>query len=200
MDNLNDYFLTSKPIESFSKWFLEAKKIEQNPEAMTLATVSKDEKRAEARTLLFKGFKGEALVFYTNYLSQKGRELEINKNACLLFYWYLSKRQVKIQGSVEKMSDLDSDLYFKSRDRESQIASFVSEQSAPISDKKTLLEKVDKANIFFQGKDIPRPKNWGGYIFTPYEFEFFVYGEHRINDRFFYKKSDNDWVVTRLQP
>ena len=200
MDNLLNYSLNKDPINSFTNWYEHAKTLEQNPEAMTLSTVDLKNNRPDSRTVLFKGMKENALTFYTNYLSVKGRELEENDEACLLFYWHVSKRQVRIQGKVKKMSAADSDKYFHSRDRQSQMASYISEQSSPIADKDALLKKLEETKLIFAGKEIPRPDNWGGLIFEPYEFEFFVYGEFRLNDRFLFKKSHNEWIVTRLQP
>lgn len=200
MDNLLNYSLTPNPITSFLDWYADAVKVEQNPEAMTLSTVDSKHNRPDSRTVLFKGALGHQLTFYTNYLSQKGRELEDNNEACLLFYWHVSKRQVRINGKVRKMDASQSDQYFNSRDRQSQLASYISEQSSPIEDKATLLKKLEDADKKFQNVKVPRPDNWGGFLFEPYEFEFFVYGDFRINDRFLYKKSHNDWTITRLQP
>ncbi len=200
MDNLLNYFLNQDPIVSFLEWYADASRVEQNPDAMTLSTVDLKNNRPDSRTVLFKGMKEKNLTFYTNYLSQKAREMDGNNEACLLFYWHVTKRQVRIQGKVRKMDAADSDIYFNKRDRQSQLASYISEQSSPIEDKAALMKKVEEADKKFQGTNIPRPANWGGFIFEPYEFEFFVYGDFRINDRFLYKKSHNDWSITRLQP
>lgn len=200
MDNLINYSLNADPVGSFVDWYNDARKSEQNPEAMTLSTVDQKLNRPDSRTVLFKGMVGPNLTFYTNYLSQKARELDDNCEACVLFYWHVTKRQVRIQGRVKKMDAGESDKYFKNRDRQSQLASYISEQSSPIEDKAVLLKKMEETDKKFQGKEIPRPVNWGGFIFEPYEYEFFVYGEFRINDRFLYKKSHNEWIITRLQP
>ncbi len=200
MDNLINYYLNKDPLDSFSHWYNDAKKVEQNPEAMTLSTIDSGHSRPDSRTVLFKGLSHNNLTFYTNYQSAKARELEANNEACLLFYWHVSKRQVRIQGKVRKMEREESLRYFQSRDRQSQLASYISEQSSPIADKDALLEKLEKATQAFQGKDVPLPASWGGFYFEPYEFEFFVYGDYRINDRFLYTKHNNDWTITRLQP
>lgn len=200
MDNLTDYSLNKDPVASFLSWYEDAKKVEQNPEAMTLSTVDELKKRPDSRTVLFKGMSADKLTFYTNYKSSKARELEANNEASLLFYWHVSKRQVKIHGRVSKMSEADSRLYFSSRDRVSQLASYISDQSSPINDKAALLKKLEEARIKFDGKEIPLPAQWGGFLFEPYEFEFFVYGDYRINDRFLYKLTDTNWSITRLQP
>ncbi len=200
MDNLIKYSLTDNPLDSFMSWYADAKKVEQNPEAMTLSTIDLKNNRPDSRTVLFKGIKDGCCTFYTNYLSNKARELEGNREACLLFYWHASKRQVRIQGQVRKMAESDSKSYFHSRDRQSQLASMISEQSSPIVDKDALMAKLTEATQKYDGLEIPYPKNWGGYLFEPYEFEFFVYGDYRINDRFLFKKQNNNWSVTRLQP
>nr|BDT27712.1 pyridoxamine 5'-phosphate oxidase [Bacteriovorax sp. HI3] len=200
MDNLINYYLNKDPLESFSSWYNDAKKVEQNPEAMTLSTVDTFHGRPDSRTVLFKGLSEGKLTFYTNYKSTKGRELEVNNEACLLFYWHVSKRQVRIQGTVKKMDEASSRRYFQSRDRQSQLASYISEQSSPIADKDALMKKLEEATKAFDGKDIPLPATWGGFYFEPYEFEFFVYGDYRINDRFLFTKQNNDWMITRLQP
>lgn len=200
MDNLLNYLLSPDPQTSFLEWYADARKVEQNPEAMTLSTVDLKHNRPDSRTVLFKGVMGDKLTFYTNYLSQKAREMGENNEACLLFYWHVSKRQVRIQGKVRKMDAAESDQYFNSRDRQSQLASYISEQSSPIEDKAALLKKLEAADKKYQNEKVPRPDNWGGFLFEPYEFEFFVYGDFRINDRFLYKKSHNEWIITRLQP
>jgi pyridoxamine 5'-phosphate oxidase len=200
MDNLLNYSLKFDPLDSFLEWYDDALKIEQNPAAMTLSTIDTTNLRPDARTVLYKGLRDGSLVFYTNYQSNKARELEQNNQACVLFYWHLSKRQVRIQGQVKKMSEAESKKYFHSRDRQSQLASMISEQSSPIADKDALLKRLEEALKKYAGAEIPYPQNWGGYLFEPYEFEFFVYGDYRINDRFLYKKKDNGWAITRLQP
>jgi pyridoxamine 5'-phosphate oxidase len=200
MDNLIKYSLTDNPLDSFMSWYADAKKVEQNAEAMTLSTIDLKHNRPDARTVLFKGIKDGCCTFYTNYLSNKARELAGNNEACLLFYWHASKRQVRIQGQVRKMTEADSKSYFHSRDRQSQLASMISEQSSPIADKDALMTKLTEATKKYDGVEIPYPENWGGYLFEPYEFEFFVYGDYRINDRFLFKKQNNNWSVTRLQP
>ena len=200
MDDLNKYSLSKEPLESFINWYEAAKTIEQNPEAMTLSTIDLKNNRPDSRTVLFKGLKEGCCTFYTNYLSNKGRELEHNNEACLLFYWHASGKQVRIQGRVRKMTKLDSKTYFHSRDRQSQLASLVSEQSSPITNKDALMTKLADATNKYNGLEIPYPDNWGGFLLEPYEFEFFVYGDYRINDRFLFKKQNSNWSVTRLQP
>ncbi len=200
MDNLIDFKLSSDPVSSFVAWYNEAISVEQNPTAMTLSTIDFKNQRPDSRTVLFKGMMGGRLSFYTNYESTKGQEINENNEVCLLFYWHVSKRQVRIQGRAVKMSHEDSLMYFKSRDRQSQLASWVSQQSQTIANKTSLENNLKDAFKKFEGKEVPLPSNWGGYLVEPYEFEFFVYGDYRLNDRLVFKKINKVWEVTRLQP
>ena len=200
MDNLLNYFLSENPLDSFNKWYEEAGNVEQNAQAMSVATIDYLRNRPVTRTILFKGMKDQKLTFYTNYLSPKAKDLEHNPEIALNFYWHISKRQVRIQGRVIKMSKDDSAQYFHSRDRVSQIESYASHQSEEIVYKAALLKKVEEVKAMFDGKPIPLPENWGGYLVEPYEFEFFVYGDNRINDRFLYELKNGKWEVRRLQP
>lgn len=200
MDNLDAYFLSINPISSFLNWYEDALKIEQNAQAMSVATCDFANKRPTSRVLLFKGLMGDKIIFYTNYLSSKSKDLEHNPEVSLNFYWHVSGRQVRIQGRVEKMSADDSAKYFYSRDRDSQLASYISTQSAPIEDKIALDLKFKNAKEKFANIDIPMPAQWGGYLVDAYEFEFFIYGANRLNDRFLYERNNNKWEVTRLQP
>jgi pyridoxamine 5'-phosphate oxidase len=200
MDNLLNYFLKTEPLDTFLSWYDDAFKVEQNPAAMTLSTVDTKNMRPDSRTVLYKGMKANSLVFYTNYNSTKAHEIELNNEACIVFYWHVTKRQVRIQGRIKKMDEADSKKYFHSRDRQSQLASLISEQSSPIADKDALLKRLAEADKKYANSEIPYPVNWGGYLFEPYEFEFFVYGDYRINDRFLYQDIDGKWAVTRLQP
>ncbi len=202
MDNLSSYFIKSDPIATFKAWYEDARKCEQNAEAMTLTTISGH--RPNARTVLFKGFKEGGLTFYTNYQSPKACELDANPEACVLFYWHVSKRQVRLHGRVKRLSRSESVNYFEGRDKESQLASFISDQSCPIADKKALEEKLNEARRQYDQAPVPTPEHWGGYVLEPYEIEFFVYGDHRLNDRFLFKSENTSikekWTCNRLQP
>jgi pyridoxamine 5'-phosphate oxidase len=201
MDDLSVYKIDSNPLNTFSHWYNDAVKVEQNPEAMTLSTFDTLLSRPDSRTVLFKGLSQNKLIFYTNYNSQKALEMNGHQEVSLLFYWHQSIRQCKIHGTVEKMDRLSSEKYFSSRDRQSQLASYISEQSSPIASKDELLRKLEVTQKEFDGREIPCPANWGGYLVTPYEFEFFIYGEYRLNDRFLFKlNTAGTWMMTRLQP
>lgn len=200
MDNLLNYFLNNDPVRSFQAWFNEAEKVEQNAPAMSVATYDFEHQRPTTRVLLYKGMKNGEPIFYTNYLSSKAKDLNHNPEVCLNFYWHVLGRQVRIQGRVSRMSHADSEKYFHSRDRDSQLASYISTQSSVIEDKDALMTKFEKAKKEFEGKAVPCPENWGGYYVRPYEFEFFLYGKNRINDRFLYLLKNNAWEISRLQP
>ena len=200
MDELHKFGLKENPLTTFLDWYGLALTKEQNAEAMAVATYDESKRRPSSRILLFKGIQDQNIVFYTNYLSPKSNELSINPEIALTFYWHELGRQVRIHGKVTKMSREKSAHYFHSRDRDSQIASYVSTQSSPIQDKKSLIEKFNLTKKNFEGMAIPLPEHWGGFLVNPYEYEFFLYGENRLNDRFYYSFENNLWKVTRLQP
>ncbi len=199
MENLSDFNLNKDPLISFLDWYQSATKNDPNPEAMSLATVGASGIPYN-RTVLFKGVREGKIIFYTNYHSSKGEQLSANPNVSLLFYWINELRQIRINGKVEKMSREDSIKYFESRDRESQIASYISNQSQKVESKEKMVEKFLKAQKDFENKPIPTPEHWGGYLVTPSEFEFFIYGKNRLNDRFLYEPNKGQWNCSRLQP
>lgn len=201
MDELSQFNLGVDPFINFLNWYDEAIKVEDNADAMTLSTVDLKNLRPFSRTVLYKGMENQQLIFYTNYLSEKGKQIELNKEVSLLFYWHKSIRQVRIQGTVTKCSRSQSEKYFASRDRDSQLASYISEQSSQIASKDQLIEKLEAAKSKFLNQAIDCPLHWGGYLIEPYEFEFFVYGKNRLNDRFLFVKNENQtWSIARLQP
>lgn len=200
MDDLLNYSLKDDPLTSFLDWYKKASIVEQNAQAMAVSTYDQEKNRPNTRYLLYKGVMANKIVFYTNYLSPKAKELGNNPEIALAFYWHVSKKQVRIHGLVTKLGYEESARYFHSRDRESQIASYLSHQSEVISDKDSLLKKYQETSELFAGKAIPLPSNWGGYLVEPYEYEFFLYGENRLNDRFHYQLKNQQWEVKRLQP
>jgi len=199
MEKLSEFHLSEDPFTSFESWYLSAQKIEPNPEAMSLATIDKNGFPYN-RTVLYKGMLDKKIIFYTNYLSVKGNQLEENPHVSLLFYWVNEFRQIRVNGKVEKMSREKSIEYFQSRDRDSQIASYISKQSQKISSKDELIKLFEKTSKEFENKPIPTPEHWGGFLVTPVEFEFFIYGKNRLNDRFLYECENNVWSCSRLQP
>jgi pyridoxamine-phosphate oxidase len=198
--NSNDYLLPSQdPFEVFDKWFHEVKsKLADDPTVMTLSTV-KDGSPKE-RTVLLKGFDKEHFTFFTNYNSHKGVEIESNPFGALTFFWKSCDYQVRIEGELKKTSREVSSGYFNSRARDSQLASIVSSQSSPIESREKLLEKLDSLKKGTEGKELECPENWGGYELVPDRFIFFIYGKHRINDRFEFVREKDGWNILRLQP
>lgn len=201
LNELKDYNLGADPVKNFLNWYDEAIKVEDNADAMTLSTIDVELNRPFSRTVLYKGIKDNKIIFYTNYLSKKAQQMDQNNEVSLLFYWHKSIRQVRIQGKITKTSDEDSRKYFASRDRESQLASYISQQSAPIESKQQLLNNLEAAKTKFENSEVEKPIHWGGYLIEPYEFEFFIYGKYRLNDRFLYiLNNEGSWEISRLQP
>lgn len=168
--------------------------------AMTLATVDADG-RPSARMVLLKGVDPRGFVFYTNYSSRKGRELEANPYAALVFYWPGQERQVCVTGSVARLPPPESDTYFRSRPRGSRIGAWASAQSQPTKDRAALEESWSRFEARFPGEDIPRPDHWGGYLLSPVRFEFWQGRPNRLHDRFQYlRRPDQSWEIQRLAP
>jgi pyridoxamine 5'-phosphate oxidase len=195
------HYLAKNPFQEFHDWFKEA---ELNggmdfPNAMSLATVGADG-RPGLRTVLLKGVSEAGFTFFTNYKSRKGAELDFNPQAALCFYWDKISRQVRVEGSVEKLSREESEAYFRTRPRLSQIGAWASPQSQEIASRAELEEKVKEISERFRGKDIPLPDFWGGYVLKPDYFEFWQMGEGRLHDRFVYAPSAEGWLVKRLAP
>ncbi len=190
------------PIRQFERWFQElpARGVsEQDAISMTLATATKDG-WTSARIVLLKSFDDEGFVFYTNYNSRKGEELAENPRACLLFYWSPVWRQVRIEGSVEKVSEEESDQYFHSRPLGSKLGAWASNQSEVIGSREELEKRFDELGWEF-GDNIPRPPHWGGYRVRPERIEFWQGRENRLHDRLRYRLlEDGTWLIERLGP
>ena len=190
--------LDQSPFRQFEVWFEEAKGATREPEAMALATVGATGTPA-ARMVLLRGFDEEGFRFFTNYDSQKGMDLQANPMAALLFYWEPLNRQVRIDGEVSRLPGHESDAYFATRPRESQLGAWASAQSRPIPDRATLLRAVEEAGRCFPD-EVRRPPWWGGFLLVPVRFEFWVAGEARLHDRFVYEPDENGWTIKRLSP
>ena len=187
------------PIKQFGVWFNAAMDCEiKDANAMSLATADKNG-RPSCRIVLIKGFDDNGFVFFTNYLSHKGHNLEENPFAALTFYWQGLERQVRIEGPVEKISASDSDYYFNSRPEGSKIGAWSSPQSQPISDRE-LLDNERDFKQKYAGHEIPRPPYWGGYIVKPEMMEFWQGRPNRMHDRIVYQKAGNSWSINRLAP
>jgi pyridoxamine 5'-phosphate oxidase len=169
------------------------------PDSVTLATASA-EGRVSARTVLLKEYNDNGFVFFTNYKSRKGIQLSSNPRAALLFYWPESGRQVRIEGYTEKITEDESESYFKTRPRESQLSAFTSEQSSVIPDRKYLDDLYDTNNTKYAGKPVDKPASWGGYRLIPEWFEFWQNGEFRLHNRLSYSKRKDLWIIERLAP
>ena len=193
--------IDKNPIVQFEKWFKEAmdSKVPE-PNAMNLATIS-ETGRPTSRIVLLKGIQEDQFLFYTNYQSQKGKELDSNPECALNFFWPELERQVRIEGIAQRVDEQLSDAYFQSRPRASQIGAWASPQSTIIKDRQLLEERVTEIEKRFEGQTkLPRPKQWGGFAISPFEIEFWQGGSSRLHDRLVYTKVDNEWAINRLAP
>lgn len=189
------------PFEQFERWFADALAAELDlPDAMTLATAT-PAGIPSARMVVLRGFDASGFCFYTDYDSQKGRELAENPHAALVFYWRELDRQVRSVGTVQKMSTAESDAYFASRPIGSQRAVWAERQSIVIAGRAHLTEGFARAERMYAEGDIPRPRDWGGYRLVPTLFEFWQGSPNRLHDRLCYTlQSDGSWEMTRLSP
>ncbi|HAW57947.1 MAG TPA: pyridoxamine 5'-phosphate oxidase [Bacteroidales bacterium] len=196
---LNEADVKANPIEQFIIWFNEAISCEEfDASAFVLSTVS-SESMPSGRVVLLKGILNEGFLFFTNYLSQKGKEIENNPFVAMTFFWPKSERQIRVKGKVEKLDKVRSLVYFHSRPRDSQIASFISPQSQVIESRQVIEEAFYRAQQQFSDK-IPLPEFWGGFIICPLIIEFWQGRENRLNDRLQYTLIDKQWIIQRLAP
>jgi pyridoxamine 5'-phosphate oxidase len=198
---LDERTIDRDPIAQFRRWYEEAKRSEAMPEAMALATSTLGGSPS-VRMVLLKQADNAGFVFYTNYGSRKGRELAMNTRAALLFHWAQLERQVRIEGSVERVSEGESDEYFRSRSRESQLSAAISPQSAVVESREHLERMRDEFARRLGGTNpVPRPASWGGFRVKPATIEFWQGREGRLHDRIFYEaRPDGSWVLRRLAP
>ena len=166
---------------------------------MTLATATPDG-HPSARVVLLKGYDERGFVFYTNYEGRKAHELEANPNCSLAFYWGELERQVRIEGRATRLSEEESDAYFDSRPRGSQLGAWTSRQSQPIENRRALEERTEQLEAEYEGREIPRPPFWGGYRARPQSIEFWQGRENRLHDRLLYTPDGEGWKIRRLQP
>jgi pyridoxamine 5'-phosphate oxidase len=188
------------PFRQFEKWFRRAEEIVQRlPNAMALATATADGKPS-VRMVLLKGFDDQGFVFYTNYESQKAQELTDNHRASLLFYWSELGRQIRITGTVTKVSRRESEAYFDTRPLDSQLGAWASQQSEVVPSRRVLEARVEELAREYEGRSIPTPPFWGGYRLAPDSIEFWQEREGRLHDRLRYRKAGESWVLERLSP
>ena len=181
------------PFQLFSDWFAEAKASEPNdPEAMSLATATPDG-RPSVRIVLLKGHGPDGFTFYTNLDSRKGAELAANGRAALLFHWKSLRRQVRVEGPVETVSDADADEYFATRARDSQLGAWASWQSRPLDARETFEKRFDEMSRRFDGDAVPRPPRWSGFRMKPEYFEFWSDRPHRLHERRVFKPAASGW-------
>jgi pyridoxamine 5'-phosphate oxidase len=193
--------LLPDPIAQFRAWFdaAVAASVEE-PNAMTLATVT-PEGKPSARIVLLKAVDDRGFSFFTNYESRKGQELAANPHAALTFLWKEMERQVRVEGSVTKVSREESDSYFRSRPRNSRLGAWVSNQSQVIANRAVLEANMKELQARYPGEEVPLPPNWGGYIVKPVAIEFWQGQRSRLHDRFVYRQQTNgSWLLERLAP
>jgi pyridoxamine 5'-phosphate oxidase len=188
------------PMRQFRRWFEQVRDVEPDPTAMALATASSDG-RPSVRTVLLKGIDDRGLVFYTNYESRKAREMEATGRASLLFFWRSVERQVRIDGTVERVSPVESDAYFETRPLDSRLSVYASRQSEAIESREVLEEAFERVKRAYGDGGVPRPEWWGGYRVVPDDFEFWQGRASRLHDRLRYVKQTNgSWRRERLAP
>ncbi|SNY99449.1 pyridoxamine 5'-phosphate oxidase [Flagellimonas pacifica] len=199
---LTEDAIKENPLEQFQKWFYEVEATDglDEPNAMTISTIGLDG-FPKNRVVLMKKYTHEGFIFYTNYLSEKGKALEKNPSVCLSFFWPNLERQIIIKGKTEKIAENLSDGYFESRPLGSQLGAIVSDQSEVIESREVLQAKLMALEKELEGKEIERPAHWGGYLVRPISLEFWQGRPNRLHDRIRYTlQKDYNWKIERLQP
>jgi pyridoxamine 5'-phosphate oxidase len=192
--------LSREIIDEFNRRFQKARTCgEPEPTAMVLAT-SDGRGHVTSRTVLLKALDENGFVFFTNTRSQKGRQLAQCPRASATFLWKASGVQVQLVGTVSLVTDEEADAYFSTRDRGSQIGAWASRQSEPLDSRETLIQRVRDLEKKYEGREVPRPPHWTGYVLSPESVEFWTQREFRLHDRFLHTLRDGDWIVQRLNP
>jgi pyridoxamine 5'-phosphate oxidase len=188
------------PLALFDQWLAEARESEPNdPEAMALATADA-ERRPSVRIVLLKGHGPDGFVFYTNQRSRKAEELAADPNAALLFHWKSLRRQVRIEGPASLVSAAESNAYFATRSRDSQLGAWASDQSQPLDSRATFEDRYEAMRAKFEGSEVPRPPHWGGYRVTPERIEFWTDRPHRLHERRLFVRDGDQWTEGLLYP
>jgi len=199
--SLEEGSLLADPMKQVELWLEEAdQEGVYEPNAMVLSTIDPDG-APTSRTVLCRGVSPHGITFFTDYTSQKGRALAVHPEVAVVFPWYTLHRQIKIRGTVEKVSEAESDAYFDTRPRDSRIGAWASDQSQPIDSREALEQKVAQATQHFEGVElVPRPEKWGGYLIRPRSIEFWAGRRSRLHDRVRFVKEGDGWRTERLQP
>jgi len=192
--------MSEDPIALFNAWYAEARETEINDSnAVALATADADG-RPSVRMVLLKGHGPDGFVIYTNRESRKAGDLAVNRHAALLFHWKSLRRQVRIEGSVSLVSDAESDAYFASRGRDSQLGAWASDQSRPLDSRETFETRFAEMQARFEGGDVPRPPHWGGYRIAPDRIELWQDRAHRLHERRLFTRETGTWTEGLLFP
>ncbi len=188
------------PIELFKKWFAKAKETEINdPNAVAVATVD-DDNQPSVRMVLLKGLSDKGFVFYTNLNSKKGSDLKINKKSSMCFHWKSIRRQVRVVGEVEKVTDKEADDYYNSRPYKNKIGAWASSQSEILDKRDDFIKKIKTYEKKYPSNNVPRPSHWSGWRLMPSQIEFWLDGDGRIHERLNYKKENGSWKKELLYP
>ncbi len=199
-ESLDEHDVFSSPFLQFGKWMKEAVESKANePNAMSLSTVDSNGKPS-SRIVLLRNFNENGFVFYSNYMSRKGKEITLNPFCALLFFWPELGRQVRIEGILKNQAAEESDAYFNSRPYGNKLGAWTSEQSKVIANRKILEEEHEKIARKFPNDQVPRPPHWGGYVLLPESIEFWQGRESRLHDRILYTRETKNWKIERLAP
>ena len=188
------------PIELFKKWFLEAEASEINDHNAVAIATSDEANQPSVRMVLLKGLSEKGFVFYTNFNSKKGSDLKFNKKASMCFHWKSLRRQVRVIGFVEKVTDKEADEYYNSRPYKNKIGAWASSQSQTLAKREDFIKKINEYEKKYPSNNVPRPPHWSGWRLLPSEIEFWLDGEGRIHERLNYIKENGEWKKELLYP